>query len=215
MEYNSDREKLIMPEYGRNVQLLINHLLEIPDREERSRAAETVVKLMAQQSTQQTNQAEFMQKMWSHLFIMSGNKLDVDAPYPKPELEKEEEVKRERIPYPKKEFKYRFYGHTVELMIKKCSEMEEGEDRHQFMLTIAAFMRVSYKQWNDDKVSDEVILGHLYELSQGKLVLDKIPEYLKIQERTPIKNQPKDSKKFRSRNKKGKNYRSKTTKYRN
>lgn len=197
MEYNTNRAKLNMPEYGRNLQLLVDYVVQIPEKEERNRAAETIVNMMASQNPQLRNQPEFMQKLWSHLFIMGDHKLDVDSPYLQSDYDKLKEDNRTKIHYPKKDFKYRFYGKNIELMIKRCIEMEDGEVKDQFKLTIASYMRLSYKLWNDDKVSDEIVLNHLRELSGGLVVVEKIPEHMKIYDPKPVAQ--KETKKFKSR----------------
>ncbi len=208
MEYNTNRVKLNMPEYGRNLQLLVDFAIEIPERDERNKAAETIINLMAQQNPQLKNQPEYTQKLWGHLFIMSCHKLDVDSPFSQEDMAKSMENKKEKILYPKKDFKYRFYGKNVELMIKRCDEMDDGEIKEQFKLTIASYMRMSYKLWNDEKVSDEVILKHLNELSGGKILIEKIPEYMKVHEPKAFnKESSNTNKKFKQRS----NYSKKNT----
>ncbi|MBC8343847.1 MAG: DUF4290 domain-containing protein [Bacteroidetes bacterium] len=213
MEYNTNRAKLNMPEYGRNLQILVDYVVEIPEREERNKAAEVVINMMAQQNPQLRNQPEFMQKLWSHLFIMADHKLDVDSPFVQSDYDKLKEDYRTKIGYPQKDFKYRFYGKNVELMIKRCCEMDDGEVKEQFKMSIASYMRMSYKLWNDEKVSDEIVLGHLRELSGGKILIEKIPEHLKTYDTKPAFQ--KENKKFKSRSNfsrknNNRNYRSKS-----
>jgi hypothetical protein len=177
MDYNSQRPQLRVPEYGRNIQLLIEYIIKnFPDREERSRAAWSTVNMMAQQNPQQKNQLEYIEKLWNHLFRISDYQLDVDAPVSMPDAKIRSKQKPGRISYPLKKIKYHFYGGNVVSMINKAIEMEEGDAKDRYVMTIASYMKLSYRTWNDDKVSDEIIIKHLGELSRGKLFVDRISD---------------------------------------
>jgi hypothetical protein len=177
MEYNTERNSLIIPEFGRNIQLLVEYITDnIHDREERTRAAQTIVYLMSQQNPQLKNQPEFIEKIWNQLYMISGYKLDVDSQYPLKEAKLRRNRRPGKVEYPKKRIKYHFYGENIQLMIKRALEMEEGEAKQKYISIIAAYMKLSYKTWNDDKVSDEIIIRHLSELSEGKIIVDRISD---------------------------------------
>lgn len=174
MEYNTQREALKLPEYGRNVHNMVRHAASITDREERNRAAETIVEVMKRvnpNGNKQSNNEEVYHKLWDHLFIISDFQLDVDSPYPKPNPETFDE-KPERVPYPKKNFRFDQYGKTIELLIEKAKSLPDGEAKELLTLSIANLMKRAYLQWNRDTVQDELIVDHLAKLSDGGLKLE-------------------------------------------
>lgn len=170
MEYNTGRDHLTIPEYGRNVQKMIEFACEIADKEERNRVAKIIVGVMGQVDVQHKNLEEFEQKLWNHLFIISDFKLDVDSPYEKPTKEALA-AKPERLSYSTNHIKYKHYGKSIQNMIKKCADMEDGEEKTSFKRALANIMKTAYLNWNRDSVNDEVISKHLTELSGGKLTL--------------------------------------------
>ncbi|MFT6716706.1 MAG: hypothetical protein ACJA0Q_001354, partial [Saprospiraceae bacterium] len=121
MEYNTTLSEIVVPEYGRNIQRMINFACRVEDREERNLIARSIVKVMGQVNSQYKDSEDFVQKQWDHLFIISDFKLDVDSPYPVPEKEQLQK-KPKRLDYPSQRIKYRHYGHSVEQFIKKASE---------------------------------------------------------------------------------------------
>ena len=167
MDYNSKRKKLALPEYGRNVQNMVDHLLTIQDRAERNRAAKTVTDVMGNLYPYLRDIAEFNHKLWDHLAIMADFKLDIDYPYepPSPDILTE---KPNKIPYVQFPIKYRHYGLIMERMIEKVSECE-GEEKEILTRQLANQMKKSYLVWNKDAVEDEKIFLDLEELSGGKL----------------------------------------------
>jgi hypothetical protein len=168
MEYNSQRPPLIISEYGRIVQKMIDHAITIPDRELRNRAARTIVSIMGMLNPQLRDVVDFKHKLWDHLFIMSDFKLDVDSPFPKPSPTIGI-LKPRPLKYPKQEIKYKFYGKNMERMIEAIASMDEGEERNRLIQTIANFMKLQYLTWNKDSVEDALIFEHLRELSGGKI----------------------------------------------
>ncbi|MCC6384553.1 MAG: DUF4290 domain-containing protein [Bacteroidia bacterium] len=184
MEYNSQRQPLIISEYGRIIQKMINHAVTIEDRESRNKAARTIVSIMGSLNPHLRDVADFKHKLWDHLFIMSGYKLDVDSPYPKP-LPREGRIKPKPVPYPHHEIKYKYYGKTLETMIEHISNMEEGEKKDALVQGIANFMKFQYLSWNKDSVEDNVIFDHLKELSGNKIT---IREDLKLSQNLSITN---------------------------
>lgn len=167
--YNTQREHLNMPEYGRYVQELVNHCMTIADRAERTKAAKTIIQVMGILNPQPKDVEDFKQKLWTHLHIISDFKLDVDTPYPVPTPEAFT-AKPEKVKYPRKDVKYGHYGKTIELMVAKATKMEEGEERDAIILMIANLMKRMYLTWNRDSVTDDVILMHLSDMSNGKIV---------------------------------------------
>ncbi len=170
MEYNSARETLIIPEYGRNVQKLISHAKEIENDEERQAFVERIVDLMMQMHPQNKNLDDYREKLWKHVFRIADYELDVTPPggeKPTPE----DRVKRpEQVPYPSSEAKYRHYGNNVQRLIKKATSMEDGPKKSGFANVIASYMKLAYRTWNKEHyVSDEVIKGDLENLSKGEL----------------------------------------------
>ena len=167
MDYNSKRKKLALPEYGRNVQNMVDHLLTIQDRDERNRAAKTVISVMGNMYPYLRDVAEFNHKLWDHLAIMTDFKLDIDYPYepPSPDILTE---KPNKIPYAQSPIKYKHYGRIMEKMIEKVSEYD-GEEKEVLTQQIANHMKKSYVIWNKGAVEDEKIFMDLEELSDGKL----------------------------------------------
>ena len=170
MEYNSTRNRLIIPEYGRNIQKMIEHAITIEDREERNRAARAIVAVMGYLNPQLQNITDFKHKLWDHLFVISDFKLDVDSPYPVPTKDTFKS-KPQRVPYPNNKIKYKYYGVNMETMIGKIAELEDGPRKDQITQNIANFMKMSYLTWNKDTEDDTTILGHLEQLSASKLKL--------------------------------------------
>lgn len=178
MEYNTQREQLKLPEYGRNVHRMVHHTLGIEDKEVRQAAAETIIQVMKRinPGDQKQSYDDVHQKLWDHLFIISDYELDVDSPYPKPSPETFTESP-EKVPYPRKNFRYDQYGKTIELLIEKAKSLPEGEARDGLTLSIGNLMKRAYLQWNQGSVQNEMIADHIAELSNGELKLED-PEQL-------------------------------------
>lgn len=170
LQYNTKRTNLIIPEYGRHVQVMVNQLMETQDREERNNMAKAVIGIMGNMNPHLRDVPDFQHKLWDQLFIMSDFKLDVDSPFEKPQRELLAQ-KPERLDYPKTSPKYRFYGNNIKSMINAAKDWEEGELKDALIYNIANHMKKCFLNWNKDTVQDEVILQHLSELSAGKLVV--------------------------------------------
>lgn len=177
LEYNSEREPLIIPEYGRHLQKLINQIVAIGDRTERNKAAQYAISVMGTLNPHLRDVPDFQHKLWDQLFIMADFKLDVDSPFPIPSRETLNQ-KPEKLPYPQNFPKYRFYGNNISNMIDVAIKWEEGEMKNALILVIANHMKKSYLSWNKETVEDDVIFEHLYELSNGKINLKKSNEEL-------------------------------------
>lgn len=177
LEYNAERPHLIIPEYGRHLQKLIEQAIELEDRDERNRAAKYIISVMGSLNPHLRDVPDFQHKLWDQIFIMSDFKLDVDSPYPIPSREMLEQ-KPERLEYPQNFPKYRFYGNNIKYMIDVANKWEDGEMKNALIMVIANHMKKSYLSWNKDTVKDDVIFEHLYELSGGKINLQATEEEL-------------------------------------
>lgn len=189
-DYNSTRSKLLLTEYGRNVQNMVKYIVALPTKEERNRYAQVVIDLMGFLNPHLRDVADFKHKLWDHLHIISNFQIDVDSPYPPPDPEKIH-IKPAPLKYPHQRIKYKHYGKTIELMIIKAKSIQEPERRNHMVQAIANFMKMAYVQWNKDSVADETILAHLYELSGGELKLDENINLAKVEYRA--NTQSKDS----------------------
>ncbi len=177
LEYNSERSKLIIPEYGRHIQKLVNHCVRLETREERNKMAQAIIDVMGNLQPHLRDVPDFKHKLWDQLHIMSDFKLDVDTPYETPSREELQE-RPESLAYPKSASKYRFYGTNIQAMIDVANEWEDGEKKEALTFTIANHMKKCYLNWNKDTVDDMVIFNHLFELSSGKLDLRDTGEVL-------------------------------------
>ena len=171
LEYNSDREDLIIPEYGRHIQKMVNQAIECNNKDERNNMAKAIIGVMGNLNPHLRDVPDFQHKLWDQLFIMSQFQLDVDSPYPKPSKEIFEQ-KPEKLNYPQNHPKYRFYGNNIKKMIDVAVSWEDGEMKSQLVYVIANHMKKCFLNWNKDTVEDSVIYEHLFELSNGKISLD-------------------------------------------
>ena len=170
IEYNSQSEKLIIPEYGRNVQKLIHHVKTIEDDEKRQAFAEQVVSLMYQMNPQNKTVLEYRKTLWKHFLLIGGFDMNIKIPEGIDLEAVKEPQKPDRVEYPVKEKRFRHYGHNVKTLIAKAIAMEEGPIKAGFVDTIASFMKMAYKNWNREHyVSDEIVLSDLEAMSEGKL----------------------------------------------
>ena len=169
MEYNTKRDHLTIPEYGRHVQKMINHAISITDKEERQKCVEAIIAFMGQMNPHLRDVKEFTHKLWDHLHIMSDFKLEVEAPYPKPEVEKLLE-KPDSMSYPGNKIKFSYYGNTIQSMIATAMEME-GAEKEIMSGMIANQMKKSYILFNESSVDNNMIRLHLKQLSNGSLTL--------------------------------------------
>ncbi|WP_316815567.1 DUF4290 domain-containing protein [Pedobacter nyackensis] len=201
-EYNTTRNELILAEYGRNVQNMVKYIIELPDLEERNKYAQAVIDLMGFLNPHLRDVADFKHKLWDHLHIISGYKIDVDSPYPKPTPE-DAMVKPQHIGYPQQRITYKHYGKTVEMMIEKAKEVDEPERRAAMVQGIANFMKMAYVTWNKDSVADETILKNLRELSGGQLELDENINLNKVEFKPQAARPSNNNNRGRNNNNKG------------
>jgi hypothetical protein len=170
LEYNAERPHLIIPEYGRHLQKLIEQAVALEDKNERNKAAKYIIGVMGGLNPHLRDVPDFQHKLWDQIFIMSDFKLDVDSPYPIPSREVLN-VKPGTLAYPQNYPKYRFYGNNIKYMIDVANSWEDGEMKNALIIVIANHMKKSYLSWNKDTVKDDVIFEHLLELSGGKINL--------------------------------------------
>lgn len=170
MQYNTQQKKLPLPEYGRGIQNMVDYALTIEDRSERQRCANTIISIMGSMFPHLRDVPDFTHKLWDHLAIMADFKLDIDYPY---EIIQKINLstKPDPIPYPSTKIRYRHYGRTLEVLIRKAVEFPEGEEKDNLVALIANHMKKDYTAWNKDTVEDAKINDDLMELSRGKLSL--------------------------------------------
>ena len=174
--YNTERVRLYIPEYGRNVQKMVDYLKTIEDREKRNQQAKAVIKVMEILNPAVHLQEDYEHKLWDHLFIISGFDLDVDAPYPMPAPESLHE-RPAAVPIQKTQIKASHYGRNIESMLDLIAGHEEGDLKTAMIATLAGYMKQQYLIWNKDTVSDETIFQDMERLSDGRV---KVPEGIKI-----------------------------------
>ena len=168
---------MIIPEYGRHFQKMVDHAVSIEDREERNRVAQAIISVMGNIQPHLRDVPDFQHKLWDQLFIMSDFKLDVDSPFPITTKEMLQE-KPEPLEYPQNHPKYRFYGNNIKRMIDVAVKWEKGDMRDGLEYAIANHMKKCYLNWNKDTVEDKIIFSHLYKLSNGAIDLASKEENL-------------------------------------
>lgn len=175
MEYNTTRGALLLPEYGRNVQNMIAHAMEIENRDERNRAAQAIIEVMGQLNPHLRDVDDYRHKLWTHLFVMSDFKLEVDSPYEIPT----QEVLNERpqlMEYPKSKVRYGHYGQYTQKILETAKEVQNTEEKEYLKGTMSNFMKYQYLAYNNGAVENHVIANQLKELSKGELALDNPDE---------------------------------------
>jgi hypothetical protein len=161
---------MVIPEYGRNIQRMVQYCCSLEDRETRTKTARMIVNVMGLLNPSVKESADFKHKLWDHLHIISGFRLDVDAPYPPPPA-LSLSAKPEHLDYHDKEIDFKHYGKNIVLMIEKTAEYPEGPEKDMLIQSIANHMKKSYLSWNRESVSDELIEKHLEQLSKGTIKL--------------------------------------------
>ena len=159
-----------MPEYGRNIQQLVENCKSLPTKEERNEMAMAIVEFIGQRNPHLRDEENYKHKLWDHLFILANHDLDVDSPYPFPTMEELQE-KPKRMEYPKLQGDFKFYGKSILQLIDKAIELEDGDEKDALIQVIANNMKKSYNVYNKEHVQDEVIFRHLKDLSENRLDL--------------------------------------------
>ncbi len=182
MDYNTSRSQLTLPEYGRNIQSMVEHIKTIEDREERNLAALAIINIMGNMNPHLRDINDFKHKLWDQLAIMSNFDLDIDSPYPTPTIETLTE-KPARIPYKTTEMKFRNYGRIIEFFIKEAKDYDE-EQKEALLKIVGGHMKKTYFLWNNEHVSDESICDIIKQLTKGEIDL---PPTFKFEEATKTK----------------------------
>ena len=172
MKYNTKEKALILPEYGRNIQNMVDHCITVENREERMRCANTIINIMGNMFPHLRDVNDFKHILWDHLAIMSDFKLDIDYPY---EVVKREDLyaRPPRLPYLQCRMAYRHYGKNLERMITQAISFKSGDEKDQLIKLLANHMKKSFLTWNKEAVDDRKIFSDLYELSKGRINLDE------------------------------------------
>ena len=168
---------MIIPEYGRHIQKMINYASSRKTKDDRNKLAKAIISIMGNLQPHLRDVPDFQHKLWDQLFIMSDFKLDTDSPFEKPSREVLE-AKPDPLSYPQSFPKYRFYGNNIKIMIDEAIKWDKGEMKEALIYTIANHMKKCFLNWNKDNVEDAVIFDHLFELSEGKIDIRKSDEKL-------------------------------------
>ncbi len=177
MQYNTEKDQLTIPEYGRHVQTMINHAISLDDKKKQQECVDSIIAFMGQMNPHLRDVKEFTHKLWDHLHIMSDFKLNVDSPYPKPEMEKLAE-KPDPMKYPGNKIKFSYYGKTIPNMIETALTLNDPEKEIMTGM-IANQMKKSYILFNESSVDNNIIKAHLKQLSKGKLELSSDFEFIR------------------------------------
>lgn len=200
MEYNTQRRKLPLPEYGRSIQNMVDYALTIEDKAERQRCANTIINIMGNMFPHLRDVPDFKHKLWDHLAIMSDFNLDIDYPY---EIVEKDNLKTkpEPVEYPSARIRNRHYGRMLEKLIKKAADYPEGEEKKQLVSLVANHMKKSFMAWNKDSVDDRKIFDDLKEYTEGAIQLSE--ETTKLMEQrsfVPRKTRPANNNNNNRRN---------------
>lgn len=176
MDYNTERQRLKMPEYGRNVLKMVERMKAVSDRGERTGQARAIVKVMEILNPQVHIEENWEQRLWDHLYVMAGYDLDVDSPYPAPEPE-HLQTRPNVIPLKKSRIKATHYGRNIESIIDLIAGLRDGEKKTAMLRSLAIYMRQQYLIWNKDSVADETIFKDIEKLSDYRI---KVPEGIEL-----------------------------------
>ncbi|GAP73103.1 hypothetical protein SAMD00024442_6_75 [Candidatus Symbiothrix dinenymphae] len=172
MKYNTQLKRLLLPEYGRNIQNMVDHCVSLQNRAERTHCANSIIDIMGNMFPHLRDVSDFKHILWDHLAVMADFALDIDYPY---EVVKREEmhIKPDKLPYPQQRMAYKHYGRFVEKMIKKTTMVEDGEAKDELISMLANQMKRSFLTWNKEVVDDQKIFKDLSELSGGRINLNE------------------------------------------
>lgn len=204
-DYNTRRPTMVIPEYGRNIQKMVDHAVKTESKDERNKIANAIISVMGQLNPQLRDVGDFKHKLWDHLFIISDFKLDVDSPYPIPDKEVIFE-KPQKMDYPQKKIRYKHYGKSIEDLIAQAIKYEDGEEKKALVEMIANLMKKSYLTFNRESVDDELILADLEGLSDGQLKLEEPYTLCKTSDILALSQKKKSNGKNNKQNSKQKNF---------
>lgn len=170
MKYNTQREKLILPEYGREIQEMVDMCVNIPERDKRQQCAETIIDIMAIMNPSVRQQPDYRHKLWDQLDILSDYRLDIDWPFERVERSKVSARPRP-LKYPMQRIRYRHYGHLTEAFVRRIKDMPEGEERDELTAMMANFMKRSLCNWNPDAMDEQKIADDISHYTEGQVSL--------------------------------------------
>ncbi|TFH35067.1 MAG: DUF4290 domain-containing protein [Bacteroidia bacterium] len=204
-DYNTQRKRMALPEYGRNVQKMVDHIKSIGDMDERNRAARTIIQIMANLNPNLRDTGDVKHKLWDHLAIIADFELEIDSPFPPPQKEVLAE-KPARVAYQEGEVRFLHYGRIIEMLVEEAAKMEDGKEKDYLINLIANQMKKAASAWNRGNVSDDVIMKDLVELSNKRITIPENMKLLEIREllgpkkKKPVQKQSKQPrKKFQGR----------------
>ena len=171
LDYNTQREKLLMPEYGREIQKMVDYAVSLPSKTERLKCANSIVKMMLTKVPQIRENADYEQTLWDHLYLMSDKRLDIDWPFDVSNAEKIRS-KPEPIPLPQNRIRLRHYGRLVEELLEKLKTMPSGPERDMLVCQTANQMKRDLLMWGHGSADDEKVVDDLYVLTDGVIQLD-------------------------------------------
>jgi hypothetical protein len=193
MKYNTEKEEVKMPEYGRNVQKMVEYLLTIKDKELLQKQAEVVVDVMGNLNPHLRDVPDFKHKLWDHLFVLSDYQLDIESPYPIPTKE-DLNKKPNPLSYPSGNFRYRHYGRNIQRMVKHLESIENKEEQIEMAVVICNVMKNSYVQWNNKLVEDQIIINQFYQLSKIDITIPEDVTLISVRPKKNSKNSNRGSK---------------------
>ena len=215
MEYNTTRNHLIMREYGRHIQKMIEYLLTLEDKEKRQRNAYAVIELMGFLNPHLKNVEDFRHKLWDHLFLISDFKLEVASPYPIPTRETLR-ARPQPLRYPKRYPKFSHLGKNLEIVINKALAEENPDKRAGFANAVAYYMKLAYNNWHKETVHDDAIQSELTNLTNGQLEFTNTPFVKSFQQETRGRdNRDNRGNSFGGENRENRNYRKQKFQQRN
>ncbi|MDR0754964.1 MAG: DUF4290 domain-containing protein [Prevotellaceae bacterium] len=171
MDYNTQRKKLQLPEYGRNIHKMVEWVKTLPSKEARNKQIKAVISVMGNLNPHLRDVNDFRHKLWDHIQVISDFQIDIDSPYPIPQKADLQE-KPKKLPYKSNPLNVPYYGRYILEMISSILKLEESEKKQQLIMQIANQIKKSYIAWNKDSVKDELIIKDLYDLSDGAINLD-------------------------------------------
>ena len=177
LDYNTQRKKLILPEYGREIQSMVDYAVSLPDKNERQYCAETIISIMDSMYPQNRDNADHLQKLWDHLALMSNFKLDIDWPFDVSQAQKIQ-TKPEPLAYPMNKISVRHYGNMVFELFEKLKTMSPGEERDELLRITARQMKSNLMQWGHGSTDNEKVISDLARFTDGAIQLD--PETFKF-----------------------------------
>ncbi|PLX06764.1 MAG: DUF4290 domain-containing protein [Marinilabiliales bacterium] len=176
MDYNTQRKQLQLPEYGRTIQKMVDYCCTLEDKEERTKAANAVIAIMGNMNPHLRDVPDFKHKLWDHLAIMSNFKLDIEWPYPMPDIQLIQE-KPEKLDYSDGNIRFRHYGKFIQQIIKKINDYDDPKEKQALLEIMANHMKRSYMVWKKEPIPDEIVFRELAMLTNGEL---EIPEDLRL-----------------------------------